>query len=41
MHPDNTVVCQVKTSRASIKNVAEEGAEEGAEGAEATEQAAE
>ena len=32
LHPDNTVVCQVKTSRASIKSeVTEEGAEEGTE----------
>jgi len=34
LHPDNTVVCQVKTSRASIKNAAaaeEETAEESAE----------
>ena len=32
LHPDNTVVCQVKTSRASIKSEAtEEGAEEGTE----------
>ena len=27
LHPDNTVVCQVKTSRASIKNAQTEGAE--------------
>ncbi len=39
LHPDNTVVCQVKTSRASIKTAAEEAAEEGAE--ETTEEAAE
>ena len=34
LHPDNTVVCQVKTSRASIKNAAaeeEETTEESAE----------
>ena len=37
LHPDNTVVCQVKTSRASIKNAAEESTEEAAE--EATEAA--
>jgi large subunit ribosomal protein L25 len=36
LHPDNTVVCQVKTSRASIKSAAEEEATE-----EATEEAAE
>lgn len=35
LHPDNTVVCQVRTSRVSLKTeVEEEGAEEGAEGAE-------
>ena len=31
LHPDNTVVCQVKTSRASIKNADDEATEEGAE----------
>lgn len=40
LHPDNTVVCQVKTSRASLKNVEEEVAEEG-ETAEETQEAAE
>ena len=35
LHPDNTVVCQVRTSRVSLQIVDEvEGAEEGAEGAE-------
>jgi large subunit ribosomal protein L25 len=35
LHPDNTVVCQVRTSRVSLKIEDEvEGAEEGAEGAE-------
>ena len=39
LHPDNTVVCQVKTSRASIKNDAtDESGEEATE--EATEEAA-
>ena len=37
LHPDNTVVCQVKTSRASIKTAAEDAAD----GAEETEEAAE
>ena len=38
LHPDNTVVCQVKTSRASIKNAQGEGAEgEGEESEEAAE----
>ena len=37
LHPDNTVVCQVKTSRASIKN----DATEDENGEEATEEAAE
>ena len=38
LHPDNTVVCQVKTSRASIKNAQTEGAEgEGEETEEAAE----
>ena len=38
LHPDNTVVCQVKTSRASIKNAQTEGAEgEGEESEEAAE----
>ena len=42
LHPDNTVVCQVKTSRASIKNAAdEEGGEESAEATEATAEGAE
>ena len=37
LHPDNTVVCQVKTSRASIKNAQTSGAEgEGEETEEAT-----
>ena len=31
LHPDNTVVCQVKTSRASIKDVDEEAVEESVE----------
>ena len=31
LHPDNTVVCQVRTSRTSIKAEAVEGAQEGAE----------
>ena len=35
LHPDNTVICQVRTSRVSLKVENEvEGAEEGAEGAE-------
>ena len=39
MHPENTVVCQVRTSRNAIEDDEEE--EEGAEGAEAaTEEAA-
>ena len=38
LHPDNTVVCQVKTSRASIKNAQTVGAEgEGEESEEAAE----
>ena len=39
LHPDNTVVCQVRTSRTSVKAVegAEEAAEEGAEEAAAEE----
>ena len=38
LHPDNTVVCQVRTARASILATEEEtDAEEGAEGDEATE----
>ena len=38
LHPDNTVVCQVKTSRASIKNAQNAGAEgEGDENEEAAE----
>ena len=38
LHPDNTVVCQVKTSRASIKNAQTEEAEgEGEESEEAAE----
>ena len=38
LHPDNTVVCQVRTARASILATVEEtDAEEGAEGDEATE----
>ncbi len=38
LHPDNTVVCQVKTSRASIKNAQTAGAEgEGEESEEAAE----
>ena len=38
LHPDNTVVCQVRTSRVSLQIVDEvEGAEEGAEGAEGAE----
>ncbi|MGB0366965.1 MAG: 50S ribosomal protein L25/general stress protein Ctc [Flavobacteriaceae bacterium] len=43
LHPDNTVVCQVKTSRVSIKSDAEEATEETTEEAteEATEAAAE
>ena len=42
MHPDNTVVVQVRTSRNAVDDeVAEEGAEEVAEaGAEATTEAA-
>ena len=42
MHPDNTVVVQVRTSRNAVDDeVAEEGAEEGAEAAaEATTEAA-
>lgn len=31
LHPDNTVVCQVRTSRTSMKVEADEGAEEGVE----------
>ena len=41
LHPDNTVVCQVRTSRTSLKVEVEEGEEAGAEGEEATEEAAE
>jgi len=42
LHPDNTVVCQVRTSRTSLKvNKGEEGEETGAEGEEATEEAEE
>ena len=38
LHPDNTVICQVKTSRASIKNAQTEGADgEGEESEEAAE----
>ena len=38
LHPDNTVICQVRTSRVSLKVENEvEGAEEGAEGAEGAE----
>ena len=37
LHPDNTVVCQVKTSRASIKNAAAEAGDDN----EASEEAAE
>ena len=38
LHPDNTVVCQVRTSRVSLQIEDEvEGAEEGAEGAEGAE----
>ena len=33
LHPDNTVVCQVRTSRASVKTEDEEAAEAAAEGA--------
>ena len=32
LHPDNTVVCQVRTSRASVKSEDEEAAEANAEG---------
>ena len=39
LHPDNTVVCQVKTSRASIKDALPE--DEQAEGEEATEESTE
>jgi len=42
LHPDNTVVCQVRTSRASIKEEEEEEVElETAEGAEGADAAAE
>jgi large subunit ribosomal protein L25 len=42
LHPDNTVLCQVRTSRVSIQIEDEvEGAEEGAEGAEGAEEGAE
>ena len=42
LHPDNTVVCQVRTSRVSLQIEDEvEGAEEGAEGAEGAEEGAE
>ncbi len=38
MHPDNTVICQVRTSRAAVDDSEdEEEQDEGAEGAEATE----
>ena len=37
LHPDNTVVCQVKTSRASIKNAAAAAGDDN----EASEEAAE
>lgn len=38
MHPDNTVICQVRTSRAAVDDSEDEEEEdEGAEGAEATE----
>lgn len=42
LHPDNTVVCQVRTSRNAVDDVDDEDEEEGAEGAEAaaTEEAA-
>ena len=40
LHPDNTVVCQVKNSRNSIEEEEEEAAEAEAEGAEAAEAAA-
>ena len=36
VHPDNTVVCQVRTSRASIKEEEEEETEEATEGGEDT-----
>lgn len=35
MHPDNTVVCQVRTSRVAVEDDEDEDEEEGAEGAEA------
>lgn len=42
LHPDNTVLCQVRTSRVSIQiEDGVEGAEEGAEGAEGAEEGAE
>ena len=42
LHPDNTVLCQVRTSRVSIQiEDGVEGAEEGAEGAEGVEEGAE
>jgi len=41
LHPDNTVVCQVRTSRASIKEEEEEVELETAEGAEGADAAAE
>ena len=41
LHPDTTVIVQVKTSRTAIADVEEEEGEEGEEGAEAAEAAAE
>ncbi|HLV91668.1 MAG TPA: 50S ribosomal protein L25/general stress protein Ctc [Aequorivita sp.] len=43
MHTDNTVICQIRTSRTAIADIEEEEAEEAAEatGAEASEEAAE
>ncbi len=38
LHPDNTVVCQVRTSRTSIKSVVTDANIEGAEGAEGAEE---
>jgi large subunit ribosomal protein L25 len=31
LHPDNTVVCQIRTSRTAVEDDAEEEGEEGAE----------
>lgn len=41
MHPDNTVICQVRTSRTAIADVDEDETEDGAEATEAEEAPAE